>query len=111
MGRYEYHQLVENRWVDGKSRQKVLLYFGRYSTVETALEVWPKERGGETLRWEAATKGGAPFKRLLLRENSGIRFEEGTQSRNPSRQDCGEAEETSAARGAGQDTKFKGYSA
>ena len=46
VGRYEYHQLVENHWVDGKPRQKVLLHLGRYPTVEAALEGWPKEIEG-----------------------------------------------------------------
>ena len=46
VGPYEYHQLVENRWVDGKPRQKVLLHLGRYSTVEAALAGWPKEIDG-----------------------------------------------------------------
>jgi len=46
VGRYEYHQLVENHWVDGKPRQKVLLHFGRYPTVKAALEGWPKEIEG-----------------------------------------------------------------
>jgi hypothetical protein len=46
VGRYEYHQLVENHWVEGRPRQKVLLHFGRYPTVEAALEGWPKEIDG-----------------------------------------------------------------
>ena len=42
VGPYEYYQLVENRWMDGKPRQRVLLHLGRYTTVEAALEGWPK---------------------------------------------------------------------
>ena len=40
---YEYYQLVENRWVDGQPRQKVLLHLGTYpTTVEDALKEWPQ---------------------------------------------------------------------
>jgi hypothetical protein len=46
VGAYEYYQLVENRWVDRKPRQRVLLHLGRYKTVEAALEGWPKEVEG-----------------------------------------------------------------
>ena len=46
VGPYKYHQLVENRWIEGKPRQRVLLHLGRYPSVETALEVWPKEVEG-----------------------------------------------------------------
>ena len=46
VGRYEYHQLVENHWADGKPPQKVLLHSGRYPAVEDALEGWPKEIEG-----------------------------------------------------------------
>src|SRR3954453_23615852 len=46
VGPYEYYQLVESRWVDGKPRQRVLLHLGRYATVEAALEGWPKEIEG-----------------------------------------------------------------
>ena len=48
VGPYEYYQLVENRWMDGNPRQRVLLHLGRYTTVEAALEGWPK--GVEGLR-------------------------------------------------------------
>ena len=41
LGDYEYYQLVENRWIDGKPRQRVLLHLGRYSSVEGALKEWP----------------------------------------------------------------------
>jgi hypothetical protein len=41
LGGYEYYQLVENRWIDGAPRQRVLLHLGRYSSVEAALEEWP----------------------------------------------------------------------
>ncbi len=46
VGPYEYYQLVESRWVEGKPRQRVLLHLGRYPTVEAALEGWPKEVEG-----------------------------------------------------------------
>jgi hypothetical protein len=46
VGPYEYHQLVENRWIGGKPRQRVLLHLGRYISVEAALEGWPKEVQG-----------------------------------------------------------------
>ena len=46
VGPYEYHQLVENRWIEGKPRQRVLLHLGRYASVEAALEGWPKEVEG-----------------------------------------------------------------
>src|SRR5918911_2244091 len=46
VGTYEYYQLVESRWIEGKPRQKVLLHLGRYPTVEAALEGWPKEIEG-----------------------------------------------------------------
>ena len=43
VGAYEYYQLVENRWVDGQPRQKVLLHLGTYpTTVKDALEEWPQ---------------------------------------------------------------------
>ena len=41
LGGYEYYQLVENRWIDGKPRQRVLLHLGRYSDIEGALKEWP----------------------------------------------------------------------
>ncbi len=40
---YEYYQLVENRRVDGKPRQKVLVHLGRHPTVDDALKKWPRE--------------------------------------------------------------------
>jgi hypothetical protein len=46
VGPYQYYQLVENRWRGGKPRQRVLLHLGRYSTVEAALDGWPKEIEG-----------------------------------------------------------------
>ena len=46
VGPYEYYQLVESYLVDGKPRQRVLLHLGRYSTVQAALEGWPKEIEG-----------------------------------------------------------------
>ena len=41
LGGYEYYQLVENRWVDGRPRQRVLLHLGTYSDAEAALKEWP----------------------------------------------------------------------
>jgi hypothetical protein len=46
VGPYEYHQLAESRLVDGSPRQRVLLHLGRYTSVEAALEGWPKEVEG-----------------------------------------------------------------
>jgi len=46
VGPYEYYQLVENRCIGGKPRQRVSLHLGRYKTVEAALEGWPKEVEG-----------------------------------------------------------------
>ena len=60
VGPYEYHQLVENRLVDGKPRQRVLLHLGRYSSVKAALEGWPKEIEGlrrfASQRWDKADR-------------------------------------------------------
>jgi hypothetical protein len=60
VGPYEYHQLVENRWMDGKPRQRVLLHLGRYATVEDALEGWPKEVEGlrrfASQQWDKADR-------------------------------------------------------
>jgi hypothetical protein len=30
VGPYEYYQLVENRWMEGQPRQRVLVHLGRY---------------------------------------------------------------------------------
>jgi len=46
VGPYEYYQLVENHWMGGKPRQRVLLHLGRYASVEAALEGWPREIEG-----------------------------------------------------------------
>lgn len=60
VGPYEYHQLVESRLVDGKPRQRVLLHLGRYTSVEAALEGWPKEVEGlrrfASQRWDNADR-------------------------------------------------------
>jgi hypothetical protein len=60
VGTYEYNQLVENRWVDGKPRQRVLLHLGCYTSVETALEGWPKEVEGlrrfASQQWDKADR-------------------------------------------------------
>ena len=39
----EYHQLVESRRVGGEPRQTVLVHLGEHSTVDAALEAWPRE--------------------------------------------------------------------
>ena len=41
VGSHEYYQLVENRWIEGQPRQRVLVHLGRYPTAEAALEQWP----------------------------------------------------------------------
>ena len=60
VGTYEYNQLVENRWIDGKPRQRVLLHLGRYKTAEAALEGWPKEVEGlrryASQQWDKADR-------------------------------------------------------
>jgi hypothetical protein len=60
VGPYEYYQLVENRWIDGKPRQRVLIHLGRYVSVEAALEGWPKEVEGlrrfASLQWDKADR-------------------------------------------------------
>ena len=60
VGPYEYHQLVENRWIEGKPRQRVLLHLGRYASVEAALEGWPKEVQGlrrvASQQWDKADR-------------------------------------------------------
>jgi hypothetical protein len=60
VGSYEYNQLVENRWVAGKPRQRVLLHLGRYKTAEAALEGWPREVEGlrrfASQRWDKADR-------------------------------------------------------
>jgi hypothetical protein len=39
----EYHYLVESRWIDGKPRQRVVCYLGRYATVRGAHAHWIRE--------------------------------------------------------------------
>ena len=39
----EYHYLVESHWIDGKPRQRVICYLGRYATVNAAYKYWQKE--------------------------------------------------------------------
>jgi hypothetical protein len=60
VGPYEYYQLVESRLVDGKPRQRVLLHLGRYTSVEAALEGWPKEAEGlrrfASYQWDKADR-------------------------------------------------------
>ncbi len=43
VGHYEYYQLVENRRVNSKPRQKVLVHLGKHPTVDDALKEWPRE--------------------------------------------------------------------
>lgn len=43
VGKYAYYQVVENRRIEGKVRQKVLLHLGRHPTVDEALDAWPRE--------------------------------------------------------------------
>jgi hypothetical protein len=60
VGTYEYDQLVKNRWIDGKPRQRVLIQLGRYTLAEAALEGWPKEVEGlrrfASQQWEKADR-------------------------------------------------------
>jgi hypothetical protein len=60
VGPYEYHQVVENRWMDGKPRQRVLLHLGGYTSAEAALEGWPKEVEGlrrfASQQWDKADR-------------------------------------------------------
>jgi hypothetical protein len=41
----DYHQVIENRRVDGKPRQRVIMHLGNHATVEEALKGWPREVG------------------------------------------------------------------
>lgn len=45
-GGSDYHQLVENRRVDGLPRQKVVMHLGSHATVDEALKSRPKEISG-----------------------------------------------------------------
>jgi len=38
-----YSYLVENRWEEGKTRQRVLLYLGHHATVKAAYRFWSHE--------------------------------------------------------------------
>ena len=52
--KYEYYQLVENRWTNGQPRQRILVHLGRYPTAEAALEQWPgaiKHLGRLAQKW------------------------------------------------------------
>jgi hypothetical protein len=42
VGGHECYQLVENPWVEGKRRQRVLVHLGRYPTLLAVLNEWPK---------------------------------------------------------------------
>ena len=68
LGGYEYYQLVENRWLEGKPRQRVLLHLGSYPTIEAALKQWPKaierlERFAQSKREEAERLSKDPASR------------------------------------------------
>ena len=72
VGPYKYYQLVENQWIYGKPRQRALLHLGRYTSVEAALEGWPKEIEGlrrfASQRWDKAdrlTKEEPSFERTI----------------------------------------------
>ena len=75
VGGYEYYQLVENRWVEGKPRQRVLVHLGRYSTPEAALKEWPKaierlSRFAQSKREEAERLSEKPSSVLRSRDAS-----------------------------------------
>lgn len=38
-----YHYLCECRWIDGKPRQRVVAYLGRFATVRGAHAHWMRE--------------------------------------------------------------------
>ena len=38
-----YHYLCECRWIDGKPRQRVIAYLGRYATVRGAHAYWTRQ--------------------------------------------------------------------
>ena len=38
-----YHYLCDCRWIDGKPRQRVICYLGRYATVRGAHAHWMRE--------------------------------------------------------------------
>jgi hypothetical protein len=40
-----YHQLVENRRIEGEPRQRVLVHLGKHERVDDALQAWPGEIG------------------------------------------------------------------
>ena len=39
----DYHQLVENRRVGGKVRQRMVLHLGEHATVDDAIKRWPRK--------------------------------------------------------------------
>lgn len=39
----EYHYLVESHWIDGKPRQRVICYLGRFATVRGAHAHWKRQ--------------------------------------------------------------------
>ena len=43
--RGRYYQLVQSYRADGRPRQRVVLHLGHHSTVDEALERWPREIG------------------------------------------------------------------
>ena len=40
---HTYYYLCESVWVDGKPRQRVIAYLGKFSTVEAALVHWQEQ--------------------------------------------------------------------
>ena len=69
---YEYYELVENRWVNGQPRQRVLVHLGRYPTAEAALQQWPGaiQRLGRFAR-KSASAPATNLKKLRALRNQG----------------------------------------
>jgi hypothetical protein len=40
---HAYYYLCESMWVDGKPRQKIIAYLGKFSTVDAALAHWREQ--------------------------------------------------------------------
>jgi hypothetical protein len=49
-----YYQLVECRWEDGRPRQKVIAYLGRFATVRGAHAYWIRESDTPGRKTQAA---------------------------------------------------------
>ncbi len=73
-GGSDYHQLVENRRVEGRPRQKVVMHLGSHATVDEALELWPREISGlrRSGYSEAAGKLRAKLDRLRRLRDDGV---------------------------------------